>query len=432
MDGSAAMAPAVTAAHGDARPRVAIVGAGFGGLSAAQALAKAPVDVTLIDRRNYHLFQPLLYQVATAGLSPADIAYPIRGIVSRHRNVSVVLGKVTGVDLPARAVLIGERRVPYDYLVIATGARHAYFGHDEWEAYAPGLKKIDDATEIRRRVLLAFERAEASDDEAERRRLLTFVIVGGGPTGVEMAGAIVELAHKALSRDFRRIDPSIARVVLVEAAPRVLLSFPESLSETARRSLERLGVEVRLGRAVTACDPQGVVVGDERIEATTVIWAAGVAASPAARWLGAEKDRAGRVKVNRDLSLPGHPEVFVIGDTAAAEDGRGGMLPGVAPVAKQQGGYVARAIVARLRNQGAAPFRYRDLGNMATIGRKAAVADLGWLHLSGLPAWLLWGVVHVAFLIGFRNRIAVLLDWLWAYVTFQRGARLITGDTDRD
>jgi NADH dehydrogenase len=432
MDGAAAMAPAMTATRVAARPRVVVVGAGFGGLSATLELAKAPLDVTLIDRRNYHLFQPLLYQVATAGLSPADIAYPVRSIVSRHRNVSVMLGKVTGVDLAGRAVLVGERRVPYDYLVIATGARHAYFGHDEWEAYAPGLKKIEDATEIRRRVLLAFERAEATQDEAERRRLMTFVIVGGGPTGVEMAGAVAELAHKALSRDFRHIDPKSARIILVEAASRVLLSFPESLSDVARRSLERLGVEIRLGKAVTACDENGVMVGEERIESATVIWAAGVAASPAARWLGADKDRAGRVKVNRDLTLPDHPEVFVIGDTAAAEDEHGKTLPGVAPVAKQQGAYVARAIRARLNGQAPPPFHYRNYGNLATIGRKSAVADFGWLRVSGLLGWLLWGGVHIAFLIGFRNRIAVLLDWLWAYVTFQRGARLITGDTDRD
>jgi NADH dehydrogenase len=421
-----------TAVPTERHPRVVIIGAGFGGLSAAVALAKAPVDITLIDRRNYHLFQPLLYQVATAGLSPADIAYPIRSIVRRHPNVEVVLGKVTDVDLSGRAVLIGERRVPYDYLVIATGARHAYFGHDEWEKYAPGLKRIEDATQIRRRILLAFERAEATADEAECRKLLTFVIVGGGPTGVEMAGAVVELARMALSRDFRHIDPGRARVILVEAAPRLLLSFPESLSEKARRSLERLGAEVRLGRPVTACDADGVMVGEERIDAATVIWAAGVAASPAARWLKAEKDRAGRVKVSRDLTLPGHPEIFVIGDTAAALDAEGRMLPGVAPVAKQEGSYVARAIAARLRGESVPPFRYRDLGNLATIGRKAAVADFGWLRLSGLPAWLLWGLVHIAFLIGFRNRIAVLLDWLWAYITFRRGARLITGDPERE
>jgi NADH:ubiquinone reductase (H+-translocating) len=432
MDGSPAMPPAMTATRVAARPRVVVVGAGFGGLSATLELAKAPVDVTLIDRRNYHLFQPLLYQVATAALSPADIAYPVRSIVRHYKNVSVMLGKVTGVDLPGHAVLLGERRMPYDYLVIATGARHAYFGHDEWEPFAPGLKKIDDATEIRRRVLLAFERAEATADDAERRRLLTFVIVGGGPTGVEMAGAVAELAHMALSRDFRHIDPKSARIILVEAASRVLLSFPDSLSDVARRSLEKLGVEIRLGKAVTACDENGVMVGEERIESATVIWAAGVAASPAARWLGADKDRAGRVKVNRDLTLPGHPEVFVIGDTAAAEDEHGKMLPGVAPVAKQQGAYVARAIRARLNGQAAPPFHYRNYGNLATIGRKSAVADFGWLRVSGLLGWLLWGGVHIAFLIGFRNRIAVLLDWLWAYVTFQRGARLITGDTDRD
>jgi NADH:quinone reductase (non-electrogenic) len=419
-------------AHQNARPRVVIVGAGFGGIFAAAELAKAPVDVALIDRRNYHLFQPLLYQVATAGLSPADIAYPIRSIVSRYPNISVIMGKVTGVDLAGRQVLVGDRKMPYDYLIVATGARHAYFGHAEWEPYAPGLKKIEDATEIRRRILLAFERAEATENEMERRRLLTFVIVGGGPTGVEMAGAVVELAHKALSRDFRRIDPKSARIILVEAAPRVLLTFPESLSETARRSLERLGVEVRLGKAVTACDEAGVMVGAERIESATVIWCAGVAASPAARWLGAEKDRAGRVKVNRDLSLPGYPEVFVIGDTAAVDDGKGGIFPGVAPVAKQQGTYTGCAIQARMRGEPPAPFRYINYGNLATIGRKAAVVDFGWLRVSGFPAWLLWGVVHIFFLIGFRNRIAVALEWIWAYVTFQRGARLITGDVEKD
>jgi NADH dehydrogenase len=432
MESAARVVPRPTAPSAPARPRVVIVGAGFGGLYAAHTLGKAPIDVTLIDRRNYHLFQPLLYQVATAGLSPADIAYPIRSIFRRHPNIDVMLGKVTGVDLDSRNVIVGDRRVPYDQLVIATGARHAYFGHDEWEAYAPGLKKIEDATEIRRRVLLAFERAEEAEDDAARRRLLTFVIVGGGPTGVEMAGAVAELAHKALGRDFRHIDPKSARIVLVEAAPRVLLSFPESLSETARSSLERLGVEVRLGKAVTACDATGVMVGDERIDSETLIWAAGVAASPAARWLGAEKDRAGRVKVNRDLTLPGRPEVFVIGDTAAAVDERGKPYPGVAPVAKQQGAYVARTILARLRGEPAEPFRYRDYGNLATIGRKSAVVDFGWLRLSGFLAWLLWGIVHISFLIGFRNRLVVLLEWMWAYLTFQRGARLITGDTDRD
>jgi NADH dehydrogenase len=432
VEGSAPVAAQMTATRAGTRPRVVIVGAGFGGIFAAAQLAKAPVDVTLIDRRNYHLFQPLLYQVATAGLSPADIAYPIRSIVSRYRNTSVMLGKVTGVDVAGGQVLVGDRKVPYDYLIVATGARHAYFGHDEWEPYAPGLKKIEDATEIRRRVLLAFEHAEATEDEAERRRLLTFVIVGGGPTGVEMAGAVVELAHKALSRDFRHIDPKAARVILVEAAPRVLLTFPESLSETARRSLEKLGVEVRLGKAVTACDENGVKVGDARIDSGTVIWCAGVAASPAARWLGAEKDRAGRVKVGRDLTMPGHANIFVIGDAAVAEDETGKPFPGVAPVAKQQGTYAARAIMALMRGEQPPPFRYRNYGNLATIGRKAAVADFGWLRVSGFPAWLLWGVVHIAFLIGFRNRIAVLLDWMWAYVTFQRGARLITGDVEKD
>jgi NADH dehydrogenase len=369
-----------------ARPHVVIVGAGFGGLTATQALAAAPVDVTLIDRRNYHLFQPLLYQVATAGLSPADIAYPIRSIVRRHRNVTVMLGKVTGTDLAGRVVLTDKGRVPYDYLVLATGARHAYFGHDEWEAYAPGLKKIEDATEIRRRVLLSFERAEASTDEAERHRLLTFVIVGGGPTGVEMAGAVAELAHKALSRDFRHINPRSARIILVEAGPRVLTTFPESLSETARHSLEHLGVEVRVGKAVSACDAEGVQLGDERIASAAVIWAAGVASSPAGRWTGAETDRAGRARVGRDFSLPGHPEVFIIGDAAIGHDHDGTPLPGVAPVAKQQGAYVARVILARLRGEAPPTFRYRNYGNLATIGRKAAVADFGWLRLSGFLA----------------------------------------------
>ena len=432
MEGSTTVTQQTSEARPEARPRVVVIGAGFGGLSATVALAKAPVDITLIDRRNYHLFQPLLYQVATAGLSPADIAYPIRSIVRRYLNVKVMLGAVTGVDLPGRAVLIDQRRVPYDYLVVATGARHAYFGHDEWEPYAPGLKKIEDATEIRRRVLLAFERAEATQDEAERHRLMTFVIVGGGPPGVEMAGAVAELAHRALSRDFRHINPRAARIVLIEAAPRVLMTFPESLSETARRSLERLGVEVRLGKAVTAVDENGVGIGEDRIESATVIWAAGVAASPAARWLGAEKDKAGRVKVNRDMTLPGHPDVFVIGDTAVVEDGKGNILPGVAPVAKQEGAYVARVIERRLRGDQPKPFRYHDYGNLATIGRKSAVVDFGWLRLSGFFAWLLWCVVHIFFLIGFRNRIAVMLDWAWAYVTFQRGARLITGDTKRE
>jgi NADH dehydrogenase FAD-containing subunit len=410
------------------KPRVVIVGAGFAGLSAAKALARAPVDVTLIDRRNYHLFQPLLYQVATAALSPADIASPIRGILRDQKNATVLLGKVTGVDKDARAVLIGERRVPYDYLIVATGARHAYFGRDEWEPFAPGLKKIEDATAIRARVLTAFERAEDETDEAERRRLLTFVVVGAGPTGVEMAGAIAELANNALARDFRNIDPRLARVVLVEAGPRVLPVFPEKLSAVAARALQGLGVEVRTGQAVGQCDAQGVAVGGERIESRTVIWGAGVAASAAGKWLGAVTDRAGRVKVGADLSLPGHEEIFVVGDTAAAVNVDGKPVPGIAPAAKQAGIYVARRIAAAVAGGDMpGPFRYRHLGNLATIGRAAAVADFGFVHLSGRLAWLLWGVAHIFFLIGFRNRVTVALDWLVSYVTYQRGARLITG-----
>ena len=411
------------------RPRIVIVGAGFGGLAAAKALAGADADVTLVDRRNYHLFQPLLYQVATAGLSPAQIATPIRAIVADAANVRVLMGRVGGIDTARRIVRLGERELAYDYLVLATGARHSYFGRDEWEQAAPGLKKIDDATEIRRRILTAFERAESEDDPEKRRRLLNFVVIGAGPTGVEMAGAIAELARRALARDFRTIDPRQARIVLVEAGPRVLAAFPERLSAWTARALGKLGVEVMLGRAVTACDADGVVVGDERIPAATVIWAAGVAASPAAKWLGAEADRAGRVKVLSDLSVPGHPEIFAIGDTALSSDEGGKPYPGLAPVAKQQGEYIARLLRARLAGRTpAGPFRYRDRGTMATIGRGAAVARFSErFQLTGFIAWLLWGLVHIFFLIGFRNRFTVLADWMWSYVTFQSGARLITG-----
>ncbi len=388
------------------------------------------MQLTVIDRQNYHLFQPLLYQVATAALSPADIAQPIRAILRYQRNASVLLGRVTGIDIGAREVLLGERRVGYDQLVVATGARHAYFGHDDWEEVAPGLKKIEDATHIRRRLLLAFERAEMALDPDERAALLTFVVVGGGPTGVELAGAIAELARMALAADFRRIDPRQTRVILVEAGPRLLPVMPERLSARAKEALERLGVEVRLGQALTGCDAEGAMVAGERLAARTILWAAGVAASPAASWLDAETDRAGRVKVAADLSLAFHPEIFVIGDTALATDPAGHPLPGIAPAAKQAGHYVARVIRARIARRAAPPpFHYRHLGNLATIGRKAAVADFGWLRLSGRLAWLLWGAVHIFFLIGFRNRLAVLLDWLWSYLTFQRGARLITGPT---
>ena len=408
---------------------VVIVGAGFGGLWAAKALANSEVEVVVIDRQNYHLFQPLLYQVATAGLSPADIAGPIHSIIGTYRNVTVMLGAVEGVDVMARKVLIeGGRSVSYDHLILATGVRHAYFGHDEWELFAPGLKRIEEATEIRRRILLAFEQAENELNADERRRLMNLVIVGGGPTGVELAGAIAELARRALAKDFRNIDPRAARIVLVEAGPCVLSTMPEDLSKDAQHRLEKLGVEVRLNAPVTAVDASGVTTGTTRIESRCVIWAAGVAASPAGQWIGAECDRVGRIKVNPDMSVPGHPEIFAIGDTTLALNTKGKPLPGVAPVAKQQGAYVARLILARMRGAvPTKPFRYRDYGNLATIGRKAAVIDFGWIHLHGFVAWVLWSVVHIYFLIGLRNRTIVALHWLWAYFTFQRGARLITG-----
>ncbi|MGK9167649.1 FAD-dependent oxidoreductase [Inquilinus limosus] len=410
-------------------PHVVIVGAGFGGVAAARALRHAPCRVTLIDRHNYHLFQPLLYQVATAGLSPADIATPIRGMFRDQANARILLGRVTGVDAAKQAVLVGEQAVPYDYLVLATGARHAYFGHDEWEPTAPGLKKIEDATDIRRRLLLAFERAEGAADATERLEQMTFVVVGGGPTGVELAGAIAELARHGMKRDFRTIEPAFARVLLIQSGSRVLPTFPEALSAAAARALQALGVELLLDSTVEAIDETGVVVGGTRIAARTVFWAAGVMASPAAKWLQAECDRAGRIKVRPDLSVPGLPNVFAIGDTAWSEGGDGKPVPGLAPAAKQAGAYVARLIRSRLEGRPApAPFRYRHLGSLATIGRRAAVADFGWLRLSGPMAWWLWGAVHIAFLAGMRNRIAVALDWFWAYLTFRRSTRLITGD----
>ena len=410
-------------------PRVVVVGMGFAGLAVAKALARAPVGLTLIDRRNYHLFQPLLYQVATAALSPADIAWPIRAILHKQANARVELGRVVAIDQEARAVILGdERRVAYDQLVLATGARHSYFGHDAWEGAAPGLKKIDDATLIRQRVLLAFERAEVAVDAAERARQLTFVVIGGGPTGVEMAGAIAELARMALAKDFRTINPQDTRILLIEAGPRILAGFAETLSAKARQALERLGVEVRLGQRVMLCDADGVVVGGERIRARTIVWGAGVIASPAANWLDAAADAAGRVKVGPDLSLPGRPEIFVIGDTAAVIGPAGRPVPGIASAAKQMGVYVGHVIAARARGRSApAPFRYRHEGSLATIGRKAAVADFGRVRLSGFPAWLLWAVAHIWFLIGWRNRLLVSLNWVWSYVTFERGARLITG-----
>ena len=411
-------------------PKVVIVGAGFGGLAATRALRKSACDITLIDRRNYHLFQPLLYQVATAGLSPADIASPIRSMVREQNNVRTLLGRVTDVDTDRREVVMGDARVPYDYLILATGARHSYFGKDDWEPFAPGLKKIDDATDIRRRILLAFERAESATDSAERDALLTFVVVGGGPTGVELAGAIAELAKNGMEREFRNIDPAAAQVLLIQSAPRLLPPFPERLSAVTQRALETLGVDVRTGAKVENVDGKSVTVAGERIPARTVFWAAGVAASPAARWVGGEKTRSGQLKVAPDLSVPGLPRVFAIGDTAHAEARKGKPVPGLAPAAKQGGAYVARVIAARLEGRRPPkPFRYRHLGSLATIGRKAAVADFGPVRLSGAFAWWLWGLVHIFFLVGARNRISVALEWFWAYLTFRRSIRLITGDT---
>ncbi|RWO28945.1 MAG: NAD(P)/FAD-dependent oxidoreductase [Mesorhizobium sp.] len=424
--------PAKTDALPPRRPRVVILGAGFGGLNAALGLRNTPVDITVVDRRNYHLFQPLLYQVATAGLSPAQIATPIRHVLASQKNATVLMEKVEGVDTAARTVLTGSRRIPYDYLIIATGARHAYFGHDAWEANAPGLKTIGDATEIRARILSAFEKAEVTDDPALREKLLTFVVVGGGPTGVELAGAIIELARKAIVRDFRNFDPSTARVVLVEADERLLTAFPEKLSQSAKSQLEKLGVEVKLGAAVTECDDNGVALADGQCVASAcVLWAAGVMASRAAKWLDVAADRASRVVVDEHLHVPGREGVYVIGDTASVKGKDGRPVPGVAPAAKQMGRYVADLIKARLAGRTAEPFRYADYGNLATIGRKAAVADLGPIQLSGFLAWLLWSFAHLWFLVGFRNRTVVFLDWAWAYATFDRSARLITERRDR-
>jgi NADH:ubiquinone reductase (H+-translocating) len=409
------------------RKRVVIVGAGFAGLAAAKALGNSSFDVTLIDRHNYHLFQPLLYQVATAGLSPADIASPIRSILSGYKNTHVILADVSAIELDERSVIAEDRRVPYDILILATGAQHAYFGHDDWAAHAPGLKRVDDATYLRRRILVAFERAEAEADVDRQRGFLNFVVVGGGPTGAEMAGAIAELARKALAADFRKIDPRDARVILVQGLSKVLPSFPPALSDRAREDLERLGVEVRLNQTVTQCDADGVALGTERISAATVVWAAGVMASPAGSWLGVETDGVGRVKVNPDLSVPGHSEIFVIGDTSHCVGASGSPLPGIAPVAKQQGEYIGRLLKARSLGNDSPPFRYRDFGMMATIGRKSAVAQLWGVQFDGLLAWLLWSAAHVYYLIGFRNRLAVMMNWMWNYFTFERGTRLITG-----
>lgn len=409
------------------RPRVVIVGAGFGGLEAAKRLAGQPIEVTVVDRRNHHLFQPLLYQVATAALSPADIAAPIRSILSHALNVRVLLDSVCGIIPQAScARLASGLLLPYDWLILATGARHSYFGRDDWAAFAPGIKTIEDATAVRRRVLLALERAETEPNLKTRNALLTFVVIGGGPTGVEMAGAIAELARQSVSRDFRSITPHCSRVILIEAGQRLLPAFPPDLSKRTHKALAQLGVEVRFGAPVTEIGRHHVCVGGDTIMTHTIVWAAGVEASPAAEWLGARADRSGRIVVGNNLLVPDHEDIFAIGDTAACPDGRGGTLPGVAPVAKQQGRYVADMILGRTTE----PFRYRDYGNMATIGRRRAVADFGRVRLSGFPAWLVWCVAHVWFLVGFRSRLSVILHWAWNYFTFARSARLITGPVD--
>jgi len=409
-------------------PRVIIVGAGFAGLACTLGLRRARAAVTLIDSGNHHLFQPLLYQVATAALSPGDIAAPIRPIFRDSFNTQVLLGEVTGVDVAQQRVLLDDQSLPYDYLVLATGATHSYFGKEAWRSCAPGLKRIEDATEIRRRLLMAFERAERTDDEAERAALLTFLIVGGGPTGVELAGAIAELARFGMERDFRKFDPAAARVILIQSAARLLPAFDARLSAHAQRALERLGVEVRVSSRVEHIDAAGVIVGGHRIASRTVLWAAGVAASPAAAWLAASADSAGRIKVEADLRVPGLTNVYAIGDTALSGAWNGQPAPGLASAAKQMGTYVARTIGALLRGASALPgFTYRHRGSLATIGRKAAVADFGWIRLWGAPAWWLWGLVHVGFLVGLRNRLSTMVNWFWAYLTFGGGIRLITG-----
>jgi len=411
-------------------PRVVIVGAGFGGIACARALRHAPASITLIDRQNYHLFQPLLYQVATAALSPADIAIPIRAIFRDQFNAKVMLATVTGLDTERREVLADGLNLPYDYLVVATGATHSYFGHDAWAPFAPGLKRVDDATLVRGRVLEAFERAEVAANEGERRRLLRFVIVGGGPTGVELAGAIAELARVGMAKDFRNFDPATAEIILVQAGPRLLPAFPESLSEVARRSLANIGVKVFLNSKVRLIDADGVSVNDRRIYSRTVLWAAGVAASPAAKWLNAEADKAGRVKVQPDLSVPHLRDVYVIGDTALANCWQGQPVPGLAQAAKQGGAFVAKVIRAKLRGEPVSyAFSYRHMGSLATIGRKSALADFGFVRLRGAMAWWLWGIVHVLFLVGSRNRAAVVLNWIWSYVTYRASTRLITGSS---
>jgi NADH dehydrogenase len=409
--------------------RVVIVGSGFGGLNAARALARQGVQLTIVDRKNHHTFQPLLYQVATAGLSPGEIAEPIRSIFHGDTNVTCLLEEVEDFDLARRLVRTGEQELPYDYLIVAAGATHAYFGHDEWEPYAPGLKTIEDALEIRRRVLLAFELAERQAVSGASTEPLNFVIVGAGPTGVELAGTLAEITRHVLAQEFRSIDPSRARILLLEGGPRVLPAYPEDLSRSAEEQLRHLGVEVRTNTMVTKIEPGAVRIGDTRIVAPVILWAAGVAASPLGKKLGAACDRAGRVEVRPDLSIPGHPEVFVIGDLATLKDENGKPLPGVAPVAMQEGRFVAKTIERDLEGQPRENFKYWDKGSLATIGRAAAVAQFGKIHISGFIAWLAWLFVHIFFLIGFQNRILVFIQWAWSYLTYERGARLITGST---
>ncbi len=408
------------------KPRIVIVGSGFGGLEAAKKLACKDVQVTVIDRTNYHLFQPLLYQVATAALSPADIAAPVRAVLSRCKNVEVILAEVESVDVDAKKVKMADLDIDYDYLILATGARHSYFGHNEWEKLAPGLKSLEDAIELRRRILLAFEYAEKTTDETARRAALNFVVIGGGPTGVEMAGAIAEISRHTLAKDFRHINPSEARVILIEGEPRLLAAYPEDLSVSARKQLVDLGVEVRTSARATNLTEEGVQVNGEFIPCRVKIWAAGNNASFVGKTLGVPVDRCGRVIVNDDLTIPGHPEVQVIGDLANFPYQTGQPLPGISPVAMQQGRHAARNVLAMIGGRKPQRFRYWDKGTMATIGRNKAVADLKFMHLSGLPAWLAWLFVHIVFLVGFRNRLVVLFQWAWAYLTFDKGARLIT------
>jgi NADH:ubiquinone reductase (H+-translocating) len=410
---------------------VVIIGGGFGGLYAARALKRKPVRVTVLDRRNHHLFQPLLYQVAMAALSPGDIASPIRWILRKQRNVEVQLADATAIDASRKVVVLADGEIGYDYLIVATGTTHAYFGHDEWKAIAPGLKTLEDALEIRRRVLLAFERAERESDATKRKRLLTFVVIGGGPTGVELAGALAEISRESLARDFRHFDPGSARVLLVEGGPGVLAAFPEPLRDAALKDLQRLGVEVRTNARVTAVESGVVRIGDATIEAETVLWAAGVAASPLGASLGVPLDRAGRVRVEPELTVPGHRDVFVIGDLASLDDEQGRPLPGVAQVAIQMGQHAVKNILRAIEGQPLRAFRYKDLGNMATIGRASAVADFGSFTLKGYLAWLAWLFVHLMNLIGFRNRLVVLVQWAWAYFSYQRAIRLITGDDSK-